>query len=37
MVRKIKEITAAEIALEFVEFVKIKGYLQDFIKKTRVL
>lgn len=32
MVRKIKEITAAEIALEFVEFVEIKGYLQDFIK-----
>lgn len=29
MVRKIKEITAAEIALEFVE---IKGYLQDFIE-----
>lgn len=32
MVRKIKEITIAEIALEFVEFVEIKGYLQDFIE-----
>lgn len=32
MVRKIKEITVAEIALEFVEFVEIKGYLQDFMK-----
>lgn len=32
MVRKIKEITVAEIALEFVEFVETKGYLQDFIE-----
>lgn len=28
----VRKITTAEIALEFVEFVETKGYLQDFIK-----
>lgn len=30
----VRKITVAEIALEFVEFVETKGYLQDFIKNT---